>query len=156
MANGACGVTPQPMVGLPSVMGARGGGSGSSERSWWCSVMDSALRPYSNQLNTCTCVRVSVECGGGGGVPWRGLVGDGRQPWRLGGAGLTWVAQHRDLSYQLAMENGRGGAWGLIGHSNRPGTQQRRRRERATLMALVNSQVGEKEGETGCSRPRRR
>ena len=91
------------------------------------------------------CVRVSTECSGDGGVPWGGLADDGRWPWWLGITGHTQVAQHRDLGYQLAMENGRGGAWGLTGHSNRPGTQRRRRREGALLMAPVNSESGEME-----------
>ena len=55
----------------------------------------------------------------------------------------TRVAQHRDLDHQLATENGKGEAWGLTGHSNQPGTQQRRRRDKAALMVPVNSQIGE-------------
>jgi hypothetical protein len=106
-------VTPQPVVGSSTaavpmaVVAAHQRGRGGVMQ-WTRS-----FRPYHKQLTMCTCMRVVEECSGGGGVPWGGLANDGCWPWRLGRAGRTWAVQHRDLGYQLAMENGRGEAWGL-------------------------------------------
>ena len=75
-------------------------------------------------------------------MPWGSLASDGRRPWWLGGAGLTRVALHRDLYYLATIAKERGEAQRLTGHSNRPETQRRRRKERAALMALANSRKG--------------
>ena len=66
------------------------------------------------------------------------------------------AALHRDLYYLTTTAKERWEAQRLTGHSNRPETQWRRRKERATLMALVNSRKGRsgKRGERGGERGR--